>query len=70
MRMEAQWKLIQQECTGCGICADMCPYGAIEMTRLMAYPESVPGKCVGCLVCVEQCPFGAIDVWVVSAAPR
>jgi len=60
--MNWQWKLILQDCTGCGICADVCLYDAIAMTRGMAYPEPVTGKCVGCLDCVEQCPFDAVDV--------
>jgi ferredoxin len=57
-----QWWLIQRECTGCGICADVCDYGAIAMDSLTAYPQAVPGACVGCLVCVQECPFAAIEV--------
>ncbi len=60
--MEWEWKLIEQECTGCGICADVCKYEAIRMTRQMPYPEPVPPHCVGCMACVEQCPFSAIEV--------
>jgi ferredoxin len=60
--MTWQWNLIQAQCTGCGICADVCAYTAIAMTREMAYPQAVPGKCVGCLDCVQQCPFDAVEV--------
>jgi Pyruvate/2-oxoacid:ferredoxin oxidoreductase delta subunit len=60
--MDWKWKLITQECTGCGICADVCPHDAINMTQEMAYPEPVPNQCVGCMICVEQCPFYAIEV--------
>ncbi len=63
-----EWTLIRKECTGCGICADVCPHHAIKMTPRMAYPESVPLKCVGCMICVEQCPFIAIEVAEVSSA--
>lgn len=66
--MDWEWKLIQQDCTGCGICADVCPYVAISMTCQMAYPEPVPAKCVGCMICVVQCPFGAIEVNELSSA--
>jgi ferredoxin len=66
--MEWEWILVQVECTGCGICADVCPYDAILMTRAMAYPESRAGQCVGCLLCVEQCPFHAIKVAAPSLA--
>ena len=60
--MAWQWNLILQECTGCGVCEDVCQHEAIRMTRAMAYPESAPGKCVGCMVCVQECPFRAIAV--------
>lgn len=60
--MHWEWRLLVQDCTGCGICADVCPTAAIAMPREMAYPEPVPGRCTGCLECVEQCPFGAIEV--------
>jgi len=63
-----EWKLIKQDCTGCGICADVCRYAAIRMTREMAYPEAVIAKCVGCLDCVQQCPFEAIEVQELSPA--
>ena len=66
--MAWEWQLIQEQCTGCGVCADVCAYGAIEMTREMAYPEAVPRQCVGCMVCTEQCPFDAIQVHEVSSA--
>ncbi len=60
--MDWEWKLLQQDCTGCGICADVCPHDAIQMARQMAYPAPVLYRCVGCMDCVQQCPFGAIEV--------
>jgi electron transfer flavoprotein alpha subunit len=66
--MDWQWKLIQPDCTGCGICADVCSYDAIQMTREMAYPKPVPSACTGCMICVGQCPFDAIEVRESSAA--
>ena len=60
--MDWKWKLISEECTGCGICADVCPHDAIRLTREMAYPEPVPLACVGCMDCLAQCPFAAIEV--------
>ncbi len=60
--MNWEWKLIDQNCTGCGICVDVCSLGALEMTVEMAYPRSVPGKCEGCRDCIEECPFDAIEL--------
>ena len=60
--MAWEWKLIVQNCPGCGICVDVCAEDAIKMTRDMAYPEPLPGKCNGCLTCLEECPFGALEV--------
>ncbi len=60
--MDWLWTLIERECTGCGICADVCPHDAITMTRQMANPRPGPSPCVGCMACVQQCPFDAIEV--------
>lgn len=60
--MDWQWKLIVEQCIGCGVCADVCSYEAIQLTRDMAYPEPIAGRCTGCMVCVEQCPTQAIEV--------
>ena len=57
------WVLFEGECTGCGICADLCPHGAIEMPSEEAYPIGVDRACTGCMVCVEECPFDSIIVW-------
>jgi ferredoxin len=57
-----QWQLIESQCAGCGICADVCTHDAIRMTPEMAYPEPGPLACTGCMVCITECPFGAIEV--------
>ncbi|MFQ6037794.1 MAG: 4Fe-4S dicluster domain-containing protein [Candidatus Aminicenantales bacterium] len=60
--MSWEWTLIQVECTGCGICADICPERAILQSRDMPYPEPLEGKCTGCMECAKQCPFDAVRV--------
>ncbi|MHB8674081.1 MAG: FAD-dependent oxidoreductase [Candidatus Limnocylindrales bacterium] len=62
-------------CINCGICMDVCPVEALDMTRpertgveglapipwLMEHPIQV-GECVGCHVCVDECPVHVITL--------
>jgi len=56
------WELLPDNCTGCGICRDVCPENAIRMTRDMGLPEPVPDACTGCGRCLSECPFDAISI--------
>jgi heterodisulfide reductase subunit A len=52
-------KICQNTRVKCGICANVCPYGAASA------PEKEPAKvtpamCHGCGTCVAECPTGAI----------
>lgn len=47
-----------EDCTGCGECVEVCPYGAIEIINGDAVID--PAQCHFCLRCVEACPEGAI----------
>jgi formate hydrogenlyase subunit 6/NADH:ubiquinone oxidoreductase subunit I/bacterioferritin-associated ferredoxin len=59
--------IINDKCTGCKICAQVCPTLAITM-------EPVPGtrhkklavveeeNCTGCTACEQRCPFDAIEM--------
>lgn len=51
----------QQKCAGCGLCRQVCPYGAIKMVEDGKF--EVNGKaCRGCGTCVSSCRSGAIDL--------
>ncbi len=45
-------------CTGCAVCAEHCPFGALTMPDNAAQVDRA--KCMGCGVCQSQCAFEAI----------
>jgi len=60
-----------EKCIGCGRCAEICPYNAIEMietTKEMGLytvtdkkAHIIDAVCKGCGACAAECPLGAID---------
>ncbi|HOW97035.1 MAG TPA: Coenzyme F420 hydrogenase/dehydrogenase, beta subunit C-terminal domain [Kiritimatiellia bacterium] len=50
-------------CTGCGICENVCPGGAISMTRRGGLYEAAvePDRCTGCGLCRQVCPGPGVD---------
>lgn len=49
----------KKDCTGCKMCADLCPVNAITYTvdrEGFWYPTVNYDKCVKCGVCTEKCP--------------
>ena len=48
-----------EKCTGCGICVDVCPAGAIEVNEQAVINIDA---CTGCAVCVSECPNEAIII--------
>ena len=53
----AQIAILERKCTGCGLCANTCPFGAIEMKD--GKPE-MNAACKVCGLCVKACPQKAI----------
>jgi ferredoxin len=49
-------------CTGCGVCMEVCPTGAVCLvdSETGRYAEVNQSECRGCEACVEACPEGAI----------
>jgi len=52
-----------EDCTACGLCAELCRFEAIHEGRGKDSGPWVvdPLRCEGCKVCVTQCPAQAID---------
>ena len=48
---------VTDACTGCGVCVDVCPFGAIDMVNGKAV---INEACRACGQCVDACPVGAI----------
>lgn len=53
----AQIAILHRKCTGCGLCKDICPFGAVDMQK--GQPE-LNAACKVCGVCVKSCPEKAI----------
>ena len=45
----------KDNCTGCGLCASLCPMGIIDPQD----PKVVGEGCLACFACVKNCPVGA-----------
>lgn len=70
----------EARCTGCGLCTDVCPTGAVSVVDGVARVEQ--SLCPECEVCLPACPDGALlalqepataekptPVWAPAATP-
>ena len=63
-------QIIAEKCTGCGICVETCPNGALHLVDGLAVLEQA--ACTQCQVCIDACPEGAIiavEMPVIVAEP-
>lgn len=61
-----QYKIVKDNCFGCGLCARQCPVNAITKTDYTAPGKKLPAmeidpvKCIKCGMCMASCKFKAI----------
>jgi heterodisulfide reductase subunit A len=53
--------IAEEQCSGCRICNNLCPFNAILFHADRAVSEINPALCQGCGTCVAACPAGAIS---------
>jgi uncharacterized Fe-S center protein len=53
--------LIEKKCTRCGVCVDVCPTGAAQMTG-DEFPTYDLDVCIGCAQCIAMCPVMALKI--------
>ena len=49
-------------CSGCGVCAAICPFSAAKLDSDTGRAEINPAQCKGCGLCVASCRSGALNL--------
>ena len=53
--------LDENKCTGCGLCADVCPHRVIDIENGKARIAH-KDRCMECGACMQNCAFEAVEV--------
>src|SRR5512138_3278169 len=72
-------------CINCGVCMDLCPVQALDMSRprvpgIESDGHALPlpwmmehpiqvGECVGCSICIRECPVDVMTLFADATAP-
>jgi len=55
----------EDKCIGCGLCAEICGFGAVELQEVEGKglrAKNIAAACKGCGLCAASCPQNAIDM--------
>jgi len=58
-------KVDTEKCIGCGLCVEVCPFGALELEEIEGKgyrAKNIPASCKGCGLCASSCPQKVIDM--------
>jgi heterodisulfide reductase subunit A len=58
-------KVDTDQCIGCGLCVEVCPFGALELEEIEGRgyrARNISASCKGCGLCASSCPKKAIDM--------
>ncbi len=61
LRSVSTLKLIEEKCTACGRCVEVCPHGVLEMRGRAVTIRDID-SCMECGACMKNCEFGALTV--------